>query len=77
VCLAIPAKIIEIDNKKENATIDYGDGTKRKANVTLVDVDIGDYVLIHAGFAIEKLNEKEAKNTLNLFKEILLAGEET
>ena len=77
MCLAIPGKIVEIDNKKESATIDYGDGTKRKANVTLVDVEIGDYVLVHAGFAIEKLDEKEAQETLNLFREMLSAGEET
>jgi hydrogenase expression/formation protein HypC len=71
VCLAIPGKIIEIDDNKEHATIDYGDGTKRKANVTLVNVKIGDYVLVHAGFAIEVLNEKEAQETLNLFREML------
>ena len=71
MCLAIPGKIIEIDENKEHATIDYGDGTKRKANVTLVDAKIGDYVLVHAGFAIEVLNEKEAQETLNLFREML------
>ena len=38
VCLAIPGKIIEIDQNKEHATVDYGDGTKRKANISLVDV---------------------------------------
>ena len=41
MCLAVPGKIVEIDSKKENATIDYGEGTKRKANITLVDVKIG------------------------------------
>ena len=71
MCLAIPGKIIEIDKNKEHATIDYGDGTKRKANVTLVDVKIGDYVLVHAGFAIEILNEKDAQETLALFREML------
>ena len=75
MCLAIPGKIIEIDNEKEIAIIDYGDGTKRKANVNLVDVKLGDYVLVHAGFAIEKLNEKEAQETLDLFREMLSAGE--
>jgi hydrogenase expression/formation protein HypC len=75
VCLAIPGKITEIDKNKEHATIDYGDGTKRKANITLVDVKIGDYVLVHAGFAIEVLNEKEAQETLDLFREMLSMGE--
>ena len=76
MCLAIPGKIIEIDKKREKAKIDYGDGTKRKANISLVDVKIGDYVLVHAGFAIEKLDEKEAQDTLNLFREMLSSEEE-
>ena len=77
MCLAIPGRIIEIDQNKEHATIDYGEGTKRKANITLVDVKIGDYVLVHAGFAIEVLSEKEAKETLDLFREMLSQGEKT
>jgi len=76
VCLAIPGKVIEIEKNKEHATVDYGDGTKRKANITLVNVKIGDYILVHAGFAIEVLNEKEAKETLDLFKEMLSSEEE-
>lgn len=71
MCLAIPGKIIEIDKNKEHATVDYGDGTKRKANITLVNTKIGDYILVHAGFAIEVLNEKEAQETLDLFREML------
>jgi len=77
VCLAIPGKIVEIDSNKEHATVDYGDGTKRKANITLVDVKIGDYVLVHAGFAIQVLDEKEAQETLDLFREMLSSEEET
>lgn len=76
MCLAIPGKVIEIDEKNEHATIDYGDGTKRKANVSLVDVKKGQYVLVHAGFAIEVLNEKEAKETLDLFREMLSAEDD-
>ncbi len=71
MCLAIPGKIVSIDKKKEHASIDYGDGTKRTANVSLVEVKVGDYVLVHAGFAIQVLDEKEANETLNLFREIL------
>lgn len=74
--MAIPGKIVSIDKKKEYASIDYGDGTKRQANVSLVNVSIGDYVLVHAGFAIQVINEKEAKETLDLFKEMLLSEEE-
>ena len=76
MCLAIPGKIIELDKKKQNATVDYGSGTKRKANVSLVEVKIGGYVLVHAGFAIQVLDEKEALETLALFREMLsLQGE--
>lgn len=71
MCLAIPGKIIEINKKKQHATVDYGSGTKRNANVSLVEVKIGDYVLVHAGFAIQVLDEKEAKETLALFREML------
>jgi len=76
VCLAIPGKIVEIDKKRQSAMIDYGSGTKRKANVSLVDVKIGDYVLVHAGFAIQVLDEKEAQETLALFREMLSLQED-
>ena len=75
MCLAIPGKVISIDKKKEYASIDYGDGTKRNVNVSLVDVKIGDYVLVHAGFAIQVLDEKEANETLELFREMLSSEE--
>ena len=71
MCLAIPGKIIEISSYKNHAMVDYGDGTKRQANISLVKVKKGDYVLVHAGFAIEILDEDEAKKTLELFKEML------
>jgi len=71
VCLAIPGKIIEIDKNNKSATVDYGSGTKRKVNVSLVEVKRGEYVLVHAGFAIQVLDEKEALETLALFKEML------
>jgi hydrogenase expression/formation protein HypC len=74
--LAIPGKIVEIDKKKQSATVDYGSGTKRKANVSLVDIKIGDYVLVHAGFAIQILDEKEAQETLALFREMLSLQED-
>ena len=71
MCLAIPGKIVEIDKKNQNALVDYGGNTKRKANISLVDVKVGQYVLVHAGFAIQILDPKDAKETLELFKEIL------
>jgi len=77
MCLAIPGKIIDIDKNKEYSYVDYGEGTKRKINVSLVDVKVGDYVLVHAGFAIQVLDEKEAKETLNIFREMLSDKEDS
>ncbi len=71
MCLAIPGKIIFINKEKNQATIDYGNKTIRQANISLVEVCKGDYVLVHAGFAIQKVDPKEAKETLSLFSEIL------
>jgi len=76
VCLAIPGKIIEVIKDKDHGIVDYGDGTKREVNITLVDVKKGDYVLVHAGFAIQVIDEKEAKQTLELFREMLSYSEE-
>jgi hydrogenase expression/formation protein HypC len=75
VCLAIPGKIINIEKKDDFATIDYGDGTKRIINISLVDVKIGDYVLVHAGFAIEKIDKTDAEKTLDIFREMLSNAE--
>ena len=71
MCLAIPGKIVSLDAKKQFATVDYGGGTQRQANVTLVEAHLGDYVLVHAGFAIQIIEESEAKETLKLFREML------
>jgi hydrogenase expression/formation protein HypC len=62
MCYAIPAKILDIDG--DNATVDYGGVTKR-VNVSLVDGPAaGEFVLIHAGFAIEKLERGSAEKAL-------------
>lgn len=76
MCLAIPGKIMTIDAKTSHAQVDYGDGTARTVNVSLVDVKVGDYVLVHAGFAIQVVERKEAEETIALFKEMLGAAGE-
>ncbi len=76
MCLAIPGKIIKIEKNKEHAKIDYGEGTLRTANISLVDAKVGDYVLVHAGFAIQILSKKEAEETLDLFREMISFGDE-
>ena len=57
------------------AQVDFGEGVLRDVNVTLVDAKVGEYVLVHAGYAIQTVDEKDALETLALWKEILAAGE--
>jgi hydrogenase expression/formation protein HypC len=65
MCYAIPAKIIK--KNKENATVDYG-GIIKEINLSLIEAEIGDYVLIHAGFAIEKLDTESAEQSLQIIR---------
>ncbi len=74
MCLAVPGKILEIDGNK--ATIEYGEGVTNKANITLVEVEIGSYVLVHAGFAIKTLKEKDALETIEVWKQVLAAADD-
>ena len=65
MCLAIPARIIEINGF--TAKVDMA-GNRRNADIALLDsVSVGDYILIHAGFAIHRLDPLEAEETLKLF----------
>ena len=69
MCLAIPGKIIKI-NKEHHADIDFG-GVVRSAQLDFVPgAKVGDYVLVHAGFAIHKIDSKDARATLRLFEEM-------
>ncbi len=73
MCLAIPMKVIEADGPFGKVE---AEGVKRKVSFQLLpDVEVGDYVLVHAGFAIETINEEEAKKTLELLHELALAQE--
>jgi len=74
MCLAIPAKVIGI--REDRAKVDFGEGVLREVNITLVNAKIGDYVLVHAGYAIQVLDENEAQETLRLWNEILEAEAE-
>jgi hydrogenase expression/formation protein HypC len=71
MCLAIPGKIIEIvDSTNHLAKVDVG-GVKRNVNIGMLDdVVVGDYVLIHVGFAMSKVDEKEAEETLRLLQDL-------
>ncbi|MEO1941130.1 MAG: HypC/HybG/HupF family hydrogenase formation chaperone [Candidatus Thioglobus sp.] len=69
MCLAHPAKIISIDNE-DNAMVELGEVKKQISLALVSDVKLGDYVLIHVGYALNKLSQQEAKNTLNIMKQL-------
>ena len=73
MCLAIPAKIMSMEGEK--AKVDFGESVLREVNISLVDAKIGDYVLVHAGYAIQIIEEEDAKETLSLWNSILQTGE--
>ncbi len=74
MCLAIPAKVVSFN--ADRARVDFGEGVLREVNVSLVSVKVGDYVLVHAGYAIQVLDEREALETIRLWNEILQAEAE-
>ena len=69
MCLAIPAKVVNLNG--DNAQVDFGENVLRTVNIMLVDARVGDYVLVHAGYAIQVLQKEEAEETLRLWNEIL------
>jgi len=74
MCIAVPAEVIR---KKEGniGVVDYGDLTQ-EVRLDLVDVDIGEFVLVHVGFAIQKLSREEGLETREIFKQVYAAMEE-
>jgi hydrogenase expression/formation protein HypC len=67
MCLSVPALVMSVDG--ENAEVSVG-GTVVRANLSLVEgIEPGDYILLHTGFALQKINADEAAETLNTFKE--------
>lgn len=69
MCLAIPAKVISI--RGDIAKVDFGEGVLRDVNITLVDAHVGEYVLVHTGYAIQVIDRKAAEETLQLWEELL------
>jgi hydrogenase expression/formation protein HypC len=66
MCVAVPAEVVEI--REHEALVNFG-GVKKVVNIDLVsDVNVGDYVLLHAGCAIQKIDKEEAEITLEIFK---------
>jgi hydrogenase expression/formation protein HypC len=69
MCVGVPSKIVKIDDYM--ATIDV-EGAQREISLLLLseDVKVGDYVIVHAGFAIQKIQEEDAKENLRLMKKM-------
>jgi len=75
MCLGVPARVLEKNGAA--AVVELG-GVRREISVMLLDdVSVGEWVIVHAGFAIEKLSEEEAEQTLSLFREIAAATDAT
>lgn len=66
MCLAVPGKVESING--EIATLNYG-GIKKDVNVSFIDCKVGDYVLVHVGFAIEVVNKQKAEDLYDLISE--------
>ena len=68
MCLAVPMKVIEVEGNEGVVELN---SVKRRVNFGLLeDVQVGEYVIVHAGFAIQKVEEKEAETTLSLLREL-------
>lgn len=73
MCLAVPAKVMKIEGK--SADVEIG-GVIRQARLDMMEgILVGDYVILHAGFAIQKLDEQDALETLDIWREIIEASE--
>ena len=73
MCLSIPSKVVKLSDDKLMCTVDTM-GVKRDANLLMMqegDVNVGDYVLLHIGFVMNKIDEKEALASIDTYKEIL------
>ena len=69
MCLALPARIVEL-RENELGIVDLG-GVRKEISLALVeDVQVGDYVIVHVGYALSKLDTEEAEATLRLFAEL-------
>ena len=73
MCLAIPVKVVAVGDD-ETAIVDLGGVRKEISLALLTDVRVGDYVILHVGYALSKLDPEEAEKTLALFAEMNAAG---
>jgi hydrogenase expression/formation protein HypC len=78
MCLGVPGKVLEIREERGTrmATVDFGGVTKNVCLAYLPEVQVGAYTIVHAGFAITQLDETSALETLQLFRDLGLLGNE-
>lgn len=78
MCLGIPGKVIEIweESGTRMSTVDFGGTTKKVCLAYLPDLMVGEYTIVHAGFALNRLDEESANNTLKMFAELGFLDEE-
>ncbi|MDN5326222.1 MAG: hydrogenase expression/formation protein HypC [Moorella sp. (in: firmicutes)] len=69
MCLSVPAKITGIEGDK--ALVEFGGASRKISIAMLPEAKVGDYVIVHAGYAISKLDEREALEELGLWKEVM------
>jgi hydrogenase expression/formation protein HypC len=74
MCLAIPARVVAV--KGNTATVDFGGVTRSISIALLESVAVDDYVIVHTGYAIQKMDREEAEKTLELWREILTSPED-
>ncbi len=73
MCLSIPSKVVKIDKENSIATVDTM-GVQREASLALIgdeDLQIGDFVLLHIGFVMKKIDEQEALESLEIYRDII------
>lgn len=76
MCLAIPAEVIQVDPDSDTAQVALGGVVKEISLALVTDVTVGDYVLVHVGYALNTISQAEAEHTLALIREIgMLQGE--
>jgi hydrogenase expression/formation protein HypC len=74
MCVAVPAEVLEIKDGSIGV-VDYGD-LKQEVRLDLVDVKVGEFVLVHVGFAIQRLSREEGLETREVFRQVYAALEE-
>ncbi|WP_329170667.1 HypC/HybG/HupF family hydrogenase formation chaperone [Streptomyces decoyicus] len=78
MCLAVPGKVLDIEERDGTrmATVDFGGVVKEVCLEYVPDLQVGEYAIVHVGFALQRLDEESARQTLALFEELGLLQEE-